>query len=121
MCPPEDTVLGPKTDPKMGPRAAQNWLPFWSHFWSNFRVAFGGFWVPSGPQDWPGKGLEEPKRAKWSSERQKKTFKKVVFALNCLHFFILETPQDGPKRPRRLPKSVPRELRSLKKKPPMRT
>ena len=54
-------------------------------------------------------------------EAKKTTFKKVVFAQDYLHFFALETPLDGPKRPRRLPKSVPRELRSLKKEPPMRT
>ena len=54
-------------------------------------------------------------------EAEKTTFKKVVFALDCLIFFALETPQDGPKRPKRLPRSVPRELRSLKKEPQKRT
>ena len=48
-------------------------------------------------------------------EAKKTTFKKVVFAWDCLHFFALETPQDGPKRPRRLQKSVLREFRDLKK------
>ena len=51
-------------------------------------------------------------------EAKKTTIKKVVFAEDSLHFFALETPLDGPKRPRRLPKSVARELRSLKKEPP---
>ena len=46
-------------------------------------------------------GLQEAKRT---------TFKKVVFAWDCLHFFALGTPQDGPKRPRRGQKCVLREL-----------
>ena len=41
MCPPEDTVLGPKMGPKMGPRAAQKRFQFWTSFWNNFGVAFG--------------------------------------------------------------------------------
>ena len=75
--------------------------------------------MPSGPQDWPGRGLEEPKRAKWSSERPKRRLSKKWFSQRtvCI-FFALETTLDGPKRPRRLPKSVARELRSLKKEPP---
>ena len=87
--PPSRRVLGPKTDPKMGPRAAQNWLPFWSHFWSNFGVAFGSFWVPSEPQDWPGRGPEEPKRAKWSSKRPKRQLSKKCFSHRTVCIFSL--------------------------------
>ena len=50
-------------------------------------------------------------------EAKKTTIKKVVFAKDSLHFFALETPPDGPKKPRRWPKSVPRELRRLRKEP----
>ena len=100
MCPPEDTVLGPKMDPKMGPRAAQNWIHFWTHFWSNFGVAFGGFWVPSGPQDWPGRGLEEPKRAKWSSERPKRQLSKKWFSHRTVCIFsLLRPPKTAPRGP----------------------
>ena len=37
-------------------------------------------------------------------------FEKVVFAQDCLHFFALEPPQDGPKRLREPQKSVQREF-----------
>ena len=93
-------ILGPKMDPKMGPRAAQNWLPFWTHFWFNFGVAFGGFWVPSGPQDWPGRGLEEPKRAKWSSERPKRQLSKKWFSHRTVCIFsLLRPPKTAPRSP----------------------
>ena len=70
-------VLDPKTGSKIGQRATQNWNPFWTHFLSNFGIVFGGFWVPSGPQDWPGRGLEEPVELR---KAKKTTIKKVVFA-----------------------------------------
>ena len=47
---------------------------------------------------------------------KKTTNKNVVFAWDCLHFFALEILQDGPKRPRRLQKSMLMEFRDLQKK-----
>ena len=72
--------LDPKTVPKMGPRAAQNWIPFWTHFCPKFGPLLEVFWEPSGPPDWPRRGLEEPKRAKGALRNQEDDYKKVVFA-----------------------------------------
>ena len=118
MCPPRDTVLGPKMDPKMGPRAAQNWIPFWTHFWCNFGVAFGGIlgaiWAPRLAH------LEEPKRAKWSSERPKKRLSKKWFSHRTVCIFSLLRP---PKRAPRGPEDCQRASRGsseAKKKNPQR-
>ena len=108
---------GPQNGPESDPKSV-----FGPIFGSIFGSLLGPFWEPTGPQDGPGRGQEEPKRTKWGSERPKgRLSKKVDFASDCLHFFALETPQDGPKRPRRLPRSIPRELRSLKKEPRKQT
>ena len=118
MCPPEDTVLTPKQTPKWvqeQPKTGSLFGPIFGPILGSLLADFG---CHLGPKTGPGevwRSLREPSGA---PRGQKDNFQKVVFAGDCLHFFALETPQDGPKRPRRLPKSVPRELRSLKKEPP---
>ena len=116
MCPPGETVLGPK----MGSRAPQNWIHFWTHFLSNFGVAFGGFWVPSGPQDWPGRGLEDPKRAKWSSESPEDDFQKSGFRIGLSPFFALETPKTAPRGPEDCQRASRGSSEAKEKSPPAR-
>ena len=116
--PSDPSVLGPTTDPKMGPRAAQNWLPFWTHFWSKFGVAFGSFWVPSGPQDWPGRGLEEPKRAKWSPRGQKDDYQKSGFRIGLSAFFHSWDPPRRPQEAQKTAKERPEGAQKPKKRAP---
>ena len=71
-----------------------------------------------GPKTGPGEVWRSLRESSGAPRGQKDNYKKVVFTKDCVHFFTLETPLDGPKRPRRMPKSVARELRSLKKEPP---
>ena len=91
--------------------------PFLVQFWIAFEMILGAIWAPRLARERSGGAYESQVELR---EAKKTTFKKVVFAEDCLHLLALETPQDGPKRPRRLPKSVPRELRNLKKQPPTR-
>ena len=59
--------------------------------------------------DQPKREQDEPKRAiKSFKDQQSYIFKKVVFALDCLHFFALEASQENLKRPKKAPKRHPK-------------
>jgi len=94
---------GSKSGSKLGPILDQFLDQFWGRFWADFgcnlgrKTGLGGVW----------RSLREPNRPPRS---EKDDFQKMVLASDCLHFLVLETPQDGPKTPRRLQKSVQREL-----------
>ena len=65
--------------------------------------------------DQPKREQDEPK----SFENQKSyIFKKVVFALDCLHFFALEASQESLKRPKKAPKRHPKSSKTPKKRSP---
>ena len=116
--PPRDTFLGPKTSPKMSPRGAQNGDPFWSPFWCNFGSLLGVFRGPSGPEDWPGRGLEEPKRAKWSSERPKRRLSKKWFSHRTVCIFSLLRPPRRPQEAQKTAKERPEGAQKPKRRAP---
>ena len=69
--------------------------------------------------DRPKRGQDEPKRAIKSFKDQKSyIFKKVVFALDCLHFFALEASQESLKRPKMAPKKQPESSKIPNKRDP---
>ena len=111
--------FGPQNRPQNRSKSTPKLDPFLDHFLNQFWAAFGDLLGAIWPQDWPGRDLEE--RAKWSSERPKRRLSKKWFTHGTVCIFSLLRPQDGPKRPRRLPKSVSRELRSQRKEPLTRT
>ena len=90
--------------PKRTPKRVQEQPKTGSLFGVIFGPILGSllevFWVPSGPQDWPGRGLEEPKRAKWSSEKPKRRLSKKWFSHGTVCIFSLLRP----------PKTAPRGL-----------
>ena len=118
MCPPSGHVLGPKTGPKMSPRGAHNGVPFWSPFWCNFGSLLGVFRGPSGPEDWPGRGLEEPKRAKWSSERPKRRLSKKWFSHRTVCIFSFLRPPRRPQEAQKTAKERPEGAQKPKKRAP---
>ena len=66
--------------------------------------------------DRPKRKQDEPKRAIRSFKEPKSCiFKKVVFALDCLHFFTLEASQESLKRPKKAPKRHPKRSKTPKK------
>ena len=73
----------------------------------------------------PSLGSERPKRAKMNprgpsraSKSQKDSiFKKVVFALDIHHFFVLRASQKRIKRPKKAPKRHPKNSKTPKKGP----
>ena len=68
--------------------------------------------------DQPKRGQDEPKRAIKSFKDQKSyIFKKVVFALDCRHFFALRASQKSVKRPKKAPKRHPKNSKTPKKGP----
>ena len=107
---------GPQNESKSSPKLAPFLDPFLVQSWGSF---WGSFGCLLGPKTGPGevwKSLREPSGA---PRGQKDDFQKSGFRMRLSAFFLaLETPLDGPKRPRRLPKSVPRELRNIKQEPP---
>ena len=69
-----------------------------------------------GPEQ-PKREQDEPKRAIKSFKDPKSyIFKKVVFALDCLHFFVLEVSQENLKRPKKAPRGHPKTSKTPKKK-----
>ena len=110
--------------PKRTPKRVQEQPKTGSLFGHIFGPILGSlledFGCHLGPKTGPGevwRSLREPSGA---PRGQKTTFKKWFSHRTVCIFSLLRPPKDGPKRPRRLPKRVPRELRSLKKQPPTR-
>ena len=100
MCHPGASVLGPKRTPKWVQEQPKSGSLFGSIFGPILGSLLGVFWVPSGPQDWPGRGLEEPKRAKWSSERPKRRLSKKWFSHRTVCIFsLLRPPKTAPRGP----------------------
>ena len=70
-------------------------------------------------------GSERPKRAKMnprgpsraSKSQKNNIFKKVVFALDIHHFFVLRASQKRIKRPKKAPKRHPKNSKTPKKEP----
>ena len=73
----------------------------------------------------PSLGSERPKRAKMnprgpsraSKSQKNNIFKKVVFALDIHHFFVLRASQKRIKRPKKAPKRHPKNSKTPKKEP----
>ena len=66
--------------------------------------------------DPPKRDQDEPKRAIRSFKKPKNCiYKKVVFAWDCRHFFILEASQESLKRPKKAPKRHPKSSKTPKK------
>ena len=73
----------------------------------------------------PSLGSERPKRAKMnprgpsraSKSQKNNIFKKVVFALDIHHFFVLRASQKRIKRPKKAPKRHPKNSKTPKKGP----
>ena len=84
-----------------------------STFWTTFGAILGTILGPDrakkGPR-WAQEGHQELQRPK------KLHFQKVVFALDCLHFFAPEASQDSLKRPKKPPKRPRKSSKTLKKK-----
>ena len=69
--------------------------------------------------DLPKRDQDEPKRAIRSFKKPKNCiYKKVVFALDCRHFFTLEASQESLKRPKKAPKRHPKSSKTPTKKSP---
>ena len=69
--------------------------------------------------DRPKRGQDEPKRTIKSFKEPKNCiFKKVVFALDCRHFFALRASQKSVKRPKKAPKRHPKNSKTPKKRDP---
>ena len=101
----------------MIPRRAPIFYIFFYKFLTNFLITF---WTMLGPilgPDLPKRDQDEPKRAiRIFKEPKTCIYKKVVFALDCRHFFTLETSQESLKRSKKAPKRHPRSSKSPKKK-----
>ena len=103
----------------MKPRRAPIFYIFFDKCLTNFLITFGtmlglilGPCLPKRDQD-------EPKRAIRSFKKSKNCIcKKVVFALDCRHFFILEASQESLERPKRAPKRHPKSSKTPKKRDP---
>ena len=124
----------PKNLEKCAPRAHTFWAPKYTPKWvqeqpktgSLFGVIFGlilgsllgVFWVPSGPQAWPRRGLEEPKRAKWSSERPKRQLSKSGFRISPSAFFPSWDPPRRPQEAQKTAKERPEGAPMPKKRSP---
>ena len=68
--------------------------------------------------DRPKRGQDEPKRTIKSFKESKNCiFKKVVFALDIHHFFVLRASQKRIKRPKKAPKRHPKNSKTPKKGP----
>ena len=68
--------------------------------------------------DRPKRGQDEPKRTiKSFKESKNNIFKKVVFALDIHHFFVLRASQKRIKRPKKAPKRHPKNSKTPKKGP----
>ena len=73
----------------------------------------------------PSLGSERPKRAKMnprgpsraSKSQKNNIFKKVVFAWDIHHFFVLRASQKRIKRPKKAPKRHPKNSKTPKKGP----
>ena len=93
-------------------------LQLWDPFRRNFRSHFGSC---LGSKTGTGGAKRAQESQRGLQEAKNAIFEKVDFAWDSLHCFALETSQDSPKRPRRLPKGVPGELPDLKRWLPTRS
>jgi len=103
-------------------KTAKLWVLFLTsfqiHFGATLGAILGALLAPRPAQEEP-RGAQESQRG--LQEAKNAIFEKMLFALDFLYFFVLETSQDGHKMPRRLPKSVTGELPDLKRWLPTRT
>ena len=99
------------------PRRAPIFDIFFDNFLTIFLNTFGTILGSILGPDLPKRDQDEPKRAiRIFKEPKTCIYKKVVFALDCRHFFTLEASQESLKRSKKGPKRHPRSSKSPPKK-----
>ena len=100
--------------PKMIPRRAPIFYILFDNLLTNFLITFGTMLGPILGPDLPKRDQDEPKRAiRIFKEPKTCIYKKVVFALDCRHFFTLEASQESLKRPKKAPKRYPKHQQKI--------
>ena len=103
----------------MVPRRAPIFYNFFDNFLTIFWSTFGTMLRPILVPDLPKRDQDEPKMAiRIFIEPKTYIYKKMVFALDCRHFFTLEASQESLKRPNKAPKRHQKSSKTPTKKSP---
>ncbi len=108
----EATPFWAQNGAQMGREHPKNGSIFGSIFGPIFGSLLDQFWEPTGPQDGPGRGQEEPKRTKWGSERPKGRLSKKWISHETVCIF---SHLRSPRRPQEAKKTAKRRPEGAKK------